>query len=178
MDLRVWIHNMLVYNQDCSQCAANCTVSHYLLFMYKCTVCRIWGSNAGGHHYLLFMHKCTVCRIEVLTPVVMKSTIFWDITSCSPLSVKRCFGRSYRLHLQGRKNTRARNQHESRWKGAASTLVSCSLIFSTLKMERNVPPKRRLTLNRLHGVISQKMVLFKCTICFKTHGDTNPTCDR
>jgi hypothetical protein len=41
---------------------------------------------------------------EVLTAVVMKSTIFWDITPCSPLSVNRRFGGTYRLHLHGRKN--------------------------------------------------------------------------
>jgi hypothetical protein len=35
------------------------------------------------------------------TAVVMKSTIFWDITSCSPLSVNRRFGETYRLRLQG-----------------------------------------------------------------------------
>jgi hypothetical protein len=29
---------------------------------------------------------------EVLTPVVMKSTIFWDITPFSPLKVNRSFG--------------------------------------------------------------------------------------
>jgi hypothetical protein len=34
----------------------------------------------------------------------MKSTIFWDITPCSPLSIKRRFGGTYRLHLQDRKN--------------------------------------------------------------------------
>jgi hypothetical protein len=28
---------------------------------------------------------------EVLTEVIMKSTIFWDITPCSPLSVNRSF---------------------------------------------------------------------------------------
>jgi hypothetical protein len=41
---------------------------------------------------------------EVLTAVVMKSTIFWDITPCSPLSVNRRFGGTYGLHFQGRKN--------------------------------------------------------------------------
>jgi hypothetical protein len=29
----------------------------------------------------------------------MKSTIFWDITPCSPLKVKRRFGGIYRLHF-------------------------------------------------------------------------------
>jgi hypothetical protein len=35
------------------------------------------------------------------------------------------------------------------------------LIFRPWRWRRYVPPKRPLTLNRLHGVISQKMVLFK-----------------
>jgi hypothetical protein len=34
----------------------------------------------------------------------IKSTIFWDITPYSPLSVNRHFGGTYCLHLQGRKN--------------------------------------------------------------------------
>jgi hypothetical protein len=29
---------------------------------------------------------------EVLTAVVMKGSIFWDITPFSPLKVNRCFG--------------------------------------------------------------------------------------
>jgi hypothetical protein len=38
---------------------------------------------------------------EVLTAVVMKSTIFWDLTACSPLKVNRRLGGTYRLHLRG-----------------------------------------------------------------------------
>jgi hypothetical protein len=52
---------------------------------------------------------------EVLTAVIMKITIFWDITPCSPLSVNRRFGGTYCLHLQGRKISRARSQCKSRW---------------------------------------------------------------
>jgi hypothetical protein len=37
---------------------------------------------------------------EVLTPVVMKSSIIWDITPCSPLKVDWRFGRTCRLHLR------------------------------------------------------------------------------
>jgi hypothetical protein len=44
----------------------------------------------------------------------LKSTIFWDMTPCSPLKVNRRFGGSYSLHLQFRKINRARNQRESR----------------------------------------------------------------
>jgi hypothetical protein len=39
---------------------------------------------------------------EVLTTVVMKRTVFWDIISCSPLKVNRRFGGTYHLHLEGR----------------------------------------------------------------------------
>jgi hypothetical protein len=49
--------------------------------------------------------------LEILTAVVM----IWDITLCSPLKVSRCFGGTYRLHLQGRNISRARNQLEGRW---------------------------------------------------------------
>jgi hypothetical protein len=69
--------------------------------------------------------------VEVFTGVVMKSIIFWDMTPSSLLSCNWCFGGTYRLHLQGRRNHFSKNQKASRWK-----------------------------LNILHGVISQKMILF------------------
>jgi hypothetical protein len=43
---------------------------------------------------------------EVLTPVVMESTIFWNITPCTPLKFNRRFGGTYRLHLYGRRISR------------------------------------------------------------------------
>jgi hypothetical protein len=64
--------------------------------------------------------------------MVMKSTILWDITPCSPLKVSRHFGGTYRLHLQSRRISRGRNQHQV---APTFTLVSCSAYSSTLKME-------------------------------------------
>jgi hypothetical protein len=49
----------------------------------------------------------------VLTAVVMKSSVFWDITLCSPLKVNRCFVGIYCLHLQGRRVRQARKQCEA-----------------------------------------------------------------
>jgi hypothetical protein len=46
---------------------------------------------------------------EVLTPVVMKSVIFWDKTSCSPLEINQRLGGTCRLHLQGERISQARN---------------------------------------------------------------------
>jgi hypothetical protein len=64
--------------------------------------------------------KVTACRKlssrqNIYVCVWLKSTIFWDITPCSPLNVNRSFGGTYRLHLQDRRISRARNQLVSRW---------------------------------------------------------------
>jgi hypothetical protein len=40
---------------------------------------------------------------EVLRAVVMKISIFWDITPSSLLKVSRCFGGTCHLHLQDRR---------------------------------------------------------------------------
>jgi hypothetical protein len=51
--------------------------------------------------------------VEVLTAVVMKSSVFCDITPCSPLKVNQSFGGTCRLHLQDRRISQAKNQHET-----------------------------------------------------------------
>jgi hypothetical protein len=89
----------------------------------------------------------------------MKSTILSDITTCSPLSVNRRFGGTYHLHLQGLLAT---------WLLAGFLL---NFVLRPLRWWLYGPPKRRLTLNGLHGVISHKMVLF-ITTSVKT---LNPT---
>jgi hypothetical protein len=43
----------------------------------------------------------------------MKNAVFWDVAPCRSC-VNRCFGRTYRLHLQGRK-IRERGTSMSRW---------------------------------------------------------------
>jgi hypothetical protein len=63
---------------------------------------------------------------EVLTAVVRNSSVFWDITPCSPLEINQC----------------------PRW--------------------NMPPPKRRLTLNGLRGVIWQKIELLKRTLVILT----------
>jgi hypothetical protein len=51
-------------------------------------------------------------RFEILTVMVVKSPIFWDITLYSQLKDNQRFGRTCRVHLQGRKMCQARHQHE------------------------------------------------------------------
>jgi hypothetical protein len=85
------------------------------------------------------LDNCNLClEVEVLTAVVMKSSIFWDITPRSPFNVNRRFGGTC-LHLPGPSLSQVRNQPEA---GSNHSL-------------RYVPPKRRLTSNGLHGIISQ-----------------------
>jgi hypothetical protein len=78
----------------------------------------------------------------------MKSAIFWDITPCSPFQSQPTSRRNMPPPSSGSKKiSRARNQR----------------IFRPWRWRRYVPQKRRLTLNGLHGVISQKMARFIIT---------------
>jgi hypothetical protein len=45
--------------------------------------------------------------------VTLKSSIFCNIIPCSPLKVNRRFGGTRHLHLQSRRMSQARNQHET-----------------------------------------------------------------
>jgi hypothetical protein len=72
----------------------------------------------------------------------MKSSVFWDITPCSPLKVNWCFEGTC-LHFQSQRISQARNQCESRWKAEDGRC--------------HVPLKCQLTFNRLHSIMSQKI---------------------
>jgi hypothetical protein len=74
----------------------------------------------------------------------LKSIIFWDITPCSALKVNWPFGGTCRLDLL------------PRW-------FLPRFILLPWRWRRHVPLKRRVTCNGLHGVISQKIVLFITT---------------
>jgi hypothetical protein len=54
---------------------------------------------------------------EVLTPMVMKSSVYLAITSCSPLKINRCLIGKCRLHLQGRIISQKRKKSVSRTTG-------------------------------------------------------------
>jgi hypothetical protein len=90
-----------------------------------------------------------------------------DIELCSP-SVKRCFGGTYHIQLQGGNSAK---QETSVQLNLASLLLHASFLlgrFSTLKMEvicSSQTPK-------LHSAISQKMVTF-ITTAFRTSHPTN-----
>jgi hypothetical protein len=114
-------------------------------------VCLIWYHRRDKKSYV---------RFEVLTVVVMTRSIIWDVTPCSPLKVIRRFGGACHLHLQGQRISQAINQRENRWQTLLSRCFLVWLILRPWRWRRHAPPKRRLTFNWLHGVISQKTDLF------------------
>jgi hypothetical protein len=96
----------------------------------------------------------------VLTAVVMKSSIFWDITPCSGLKVNRRFGRTYRLAL------------------LATCFHSGILNWFVLRpwrWRRYLPPDRRLTFNGPHAVISQKIIVLD-SVMFRRTVLTSDSC--
>jgi hypothetical protein len=70
---------------------------------------------------------------EVLTAVVMHSTIFWHITPCSSETVRR-FGQSYCVNFKGRKLSQARNQQMMKNKLLRN--VGISLNYKALEPRR------------------------------------------
>jgi hypothetical protein len=67
----------------------------------------------------------------------MKNSVFWDITPCSPLEIKRRLGGTHRLHLQGRRINQARNRYEVGSKQS-----------QTLKMEATCPSETPVDFQR------------------------------
>jgi hypothetical protein len=95
--------------------------------------------------------KCHTCWI--LTAVSVKSTGIWVVKPCSSENARRVEG-TVRLRLQGR-IVNQKNQDR--------LLVSDLLLGLLLDPDDGggyVPPKRR-TFFELHGVATQKVVLFK-----------------
>jgi hypothetical protein len=98
------------------------------------------GAHDASTHVTLTRTLVVVTSFTIKRPfkhrLLLKSTICWDITLCSPLRVNGRFAGTYRLHLQGWKINRARNQSESNLcLPPTFMLVSCSAYSSALKME-------------------------------------------
>jgi hypothetical protein len=94
---------------------------------------------------------------EVHTTVVMKST-----------ENQRTFRRNSASVCQDRIISLARSQLESRWQAeTACHLLSRWYLARRIRpwrWRRYIPPKRLLIFNGLHGVLSQKTILFECMI--------------
>jgi hypothetical protein len=54
--------------------------------------------------WLKVFYYTNATNVDEMVPQILQfmlSSVFWDITPCSPLKVSRCFGGTCRLHLQG-----------------------------------------------------------------------------
>jgi hypothetical protein len=97
------IHHKVISTHSCENCMFN-TKSRSSKFYILPLRMFLKESENGSAELPLALNVTFLVGFEALTAVVMKSTHFWHITPCSPLSVNRHFGGTYRLHLQGRKN--------------------------------------------------------------------------
>jgi hypothetical protein len=101
--------------------------------------------------------------VSVWPVTALKSSVFWDITLCSRLKIMRRFGRTCRLHFQGRKISQERKQHEAGGKKRESELhatcpilVPCFVYSSIIIMQAKCSSETSLNFNGIHGFISQK----------------------
>jgi hypothetical protein len=122
-------------------------ISLYLVLCYN-NPSKIWtsGKSQVGPYLTMETSQHNI-GFEVLTTIVTNNSIFWDITLCSPLKINlRSRGICY-LHLQGIMLP------TSRW-------FLAWFILRSWQWRRQIRPKRQLTFNELHGVISQKTEYF------------------
>jgi hypothetical protein len=107
----------------------------------------------------------SILQIFILSMAnIIKSSIFCDITLCSPLKVNWRFGGTCFLHLQGLKISQERNVKQV-WISARLCVkqVDSKVEHSFLPAWRYFPPKPRLFFNGLHSIISQNTELFITT---------------
>jgi hypothetical protein len=102
-------------------------------------LCRIWSSHSG----------------------VIKSSIFWHITPCSPLKVNRQFRDTFRLCLC--------LLPASRW-------FLAWFILRPWRLRWHIPPKLRWTFDGLQGIISQKVEFFRWS-CGSDYGPVAVSCE-
>jgi hypothetical protein len=90
-------------------------ISIFLATEHRCDHCL--------HHYK--MAEINFFQVfEVLTAVVMKDSVFWDMTPYSPLKVNRRLGGTCRLLLQGRSITQARKPESKQVESRALNLAT------------------------------------------------------
>jgi hypothetical protein len=96
--------------------------------------------------YFMLMYRFCYGGFEVLTVVVVKNFVFWDITPCNMMKFNSCIG------------------------GALLVPDSCQfLAWPTLqpwKWRQHVPTKHQLTFTGPHSVISQKteLIMMECEV--------------
>jgi hypothetical protein len=75
---------------------------HITCSLFMCVICiqNFIPRAPLVHWFVGYLHE-TDNFVSYTKTNLLKTAILWDITPCSPLSVNRRFGGTYRLHLQG-----------------------------------------------------------------------------
>jgi hypothetical protein len=68
---------------------------------------RRWFGSIAVWRVVIRDSACICVRFEVLTAVLMKISVFWDITPCGAVKVNERFRGTYHLHLKGPRVSRA-----------------------------------------------------------------------
>jgi hypothetical protein len=118
--------------------------SGILLFFQNCCWNIIWGGWILQHCHF---------RDHIILNEGMKSYIFWDITTCSPL----------RKMSPPFPCTNCKPSKKPAWKQVAKQWFLAWFIVRPWRWRRNFHSKHRLTFKGLHGVISQIKELFITT---------------
>jgi hypothetical protein len=98
-----WLREWIVFPHYCIQFQSRSSNQTQLLKL-ECMY-------SLGFWMLEFGSLCCSLLI-IITLQSTKSSIFWDITPCSPLKLNRRFGGTCCFHLQCRRISQARNQRE------------------------------------------------------------------
>jgi hypothetical protein len=127
---------------------ALCTV-RLLTRIYGLVTCWAEPSDVVWLHFLLLLcpQYAFYVFIEVPAAVTSTSTIFWDVTPCSPVESFRYYGSSDSKIIFV----------------VCFSLVSSLDCYSNWRWRQLVSPNPRWTSNRLYGVKSQKDVNFHLT---------------
>jgi hypothetical protein len=110
---------------------------------------------------LVSREKFCFVGFEVLIMVVMRSSVLWHITPCSPLKFNWPFGGTCYPHLQGLRVSQ-------RQFSACCLLHAGFLLGFDAEDGGDISPKHGLTFSGLCSVISRKIELFKLCSIFRT----------
>jgi hypothetical protein len=100
-------------------------------------------------------HRRSLKKSAHPTMLRMKSTIFWELTQCSLVEFRHRFGRTYFLHLYGRKMSQVSRQQKP---GRLAAYSLGSFVYP--KDGGSMFPKRRCNSTRIHGITSQTSPLY------------------
>jgi hypothetical protein len=110
---------------------------------------------------------------EVLTAVIMEICVFWAIAMYGPLNVNQCFRGTCHIHLQGKKNSQTKDQHEAGKVRLFFRLYNFNIvgfllfIFTALHVSVLGPSSRTHIFHRIYSIDNGSVVFLEYYLSFK-----------